>query len=272
MVSEESIKVWKETAESTATQATEKALPACLELGVFKISRDLLHWFELQVGVSSAELRHFLEGVHNLNGGVETVHSLGLVVDVVDVITLAMTCGAPWSAMRALAEAALHAFLPPAPGQNPRHSLLSSVISVPLLESIPPVTRGRLVNLFWELHLSNQGSASSQSWIMVKRNEFQARPVTACEGSGPNSNHLSLTGDLLQHARDVSKKALTDGNPALVPQVMKCITGVDSLAKLIQLGQEEAAAAKASAGDQEKDEKEQIGMGLYTVSVKEVHL
>ena len=248
---------------------------AFVELGVYKVTRDLLFWLETHAGVVAADIdRAFPATNHekpssddlgerpaSVLGAASTApcdRRLGRLVtlaNTVDLVALAQSYGAPWRQVRALAHAGLAA-LGRAAGSSGEVTEPSSsptpVFPIVLPRPIPARARSKLAHpVFWELLLEPtrsergenatncQGAEETVSYAMMAASIFQLKGV---------DEPLVLSGG----AAKVAQEAL-EGCPAtLVPEVLSSVAGVDSFAQLKKRQKErrevEAAAQDDAAG------------------------
>lgn len=262
------VKAWR-TQGSAILQDTETLAEAFFELGVYKVTRDLLHWLGTYAGVLAADVDRALPTSSyskswGANSGEErtkappgstTDRRLGRLValaDTLDLVSLATSYGAPWRQVRALALNGLTTLgRAAATTANVGASCPSPspVFSLGLPKPIPPRARSKLAHpVFWELYLEPVKGAGlggapagllsateTVSYAMVTAGIFQLNAV---------DEPPVLSGGAARAAQ-----AALEGCPQhLVPQVLSSVTGVESFAELKRL-QQERRAKGVTAGD-----------------------
>lgn len=261
---------WRERGSAILTGA-ESLAAAFVELGVHKVTRDLLHWLEAHAGVLSADVERVLPATANdkpLNdeSGKERpkasstrprpadrrLDRLVTLADTLDLVALAQSYGAPWRQVRALAHAGLAALGRAAAaggsvtgGASP----FSPVFPLVLPKPIPPRARSNLAHpVFWELFLEPAGGAGGES-------------AAASLGGKDTVSYAMVTADLFQlkgvdeppvlsgGAARAAQAAL-EGCPAhFVREVLSSVAGVDSFAELKRRQQERRVqGARVGAG------------------------
>ncbi|CAM9446970.1 unnamed protein product [Hapterophycus canaliculatus] len=100
---EANAKAWRERG-SALLAGTETLAKAFVELGVHKVTRDLLHWLEVHAGVLAADVDRALPTAVGArpaassdgDGGDRRLDRLLTLADTLDLVALAQSYGAPW--------------------------------------------------------------------------------------------------------------------------------------------------------------------------------
>ena len=261
------VKAWRAQG-SAILKDMETLAEAFFELGVYKVTRDLLHWLGTYAGVLAADVDRALppsscrkswgasSGEERTNAPLEatTDRRLGRLValaDTLDLVSLATSYGAPWRQVRALALNGLTTLGRAASATNvvSSGSSPSPVFSLGLPKPIPPRARSKLAHpVLWELYLEpveGAGLGGAPAGLMSAAKTVSYAMVTA------GIFQLSAMDEppVLSLGATRAAQAALEGCPQhLIPQVLSSVTGVQSFAELRRL-QQERRAKGATAGD-----------------------
>lgn len=239
-------KAWRERGAAMLAD-TETLARAFVELGVHKVSRDLLHGLEVHAGVLAADVNRVLPAAASdrpssgdgagagagAGAGDRRLDRLLTLADTLDLVALAQSYGAPWRQVRALAHSGL-AKLRRSPSYSPvtgpSSSSPSPVFSLGLPKPIPPRARCKLAHpVFWELYLeptrgNGVGSSTASgletvSYTIANAGLFQLKGV---------DEPPMLSGE----AARAAQAALRGVAEHLIPEVLSSVTGVESFGEL----------------------------------------
>lgn len=239
---------WRERS-SALIQDAHSLAEAFIELGVYKITRDLLFWFETRAGVVATEIERAFPGAtydkppsddlgekqavaENLSSEALRdcrLEQLVTLADTVDLVVLAKSYGAPWRQVRALAHTGI-AVLGQTGGSDGESKLSSPspipVFPVVLPRPIPACARSKLAHpVSWELLLepddavAGLGAEDTISYVVMPASVFQLK--------GVDEPLVLSTG-----AARVAQEALEGCPTQLIPEVLSSVAGVDSFAEL----------------------------------------
>ena len=245
---------------------TETLARAFVELGVHKVSRDLLHGLEVHAGVLAADVNRVLPATASSDrassssssssipsdggGGDHRLDRLLTLADSLDLVALAESYGAPWRQVRALALGGLatprRSSSSPTAGPSP--STPSPVFSLGLPKPIPPRARCKLAHpVFWELYLepgravgvegssTASGGMETVSYTMASASLFQLKGV---------DEPPVLSGE----AARAAQAALRGVAEHLIPEVLSSVTGVESFGELKRRQLDLRARGSSSGG------------------------
>lgn len=249
-------KAWRERGSAMLAD-TEALARAFVELGVHKVSRDLLHGLEVHAGVLAADVNRVLPAAASDSrpsssdgAGDRRLDRLLTVADTLDLVALAQSHGAPWRQVRALAHSGLatlrRSSSSSSAGPSSSSPSPSPVFSVALPKPIPPRARCKLAHpVFWELYLEPtrangvEGSTASGmetvSYTIANAGLFQLKGV---------DEPPVLSGE----AARAAQAALRGVAEYLIPEVLSSVTGVESIGEL-KRRQLDLRAKGASTGD-----------------------
>lgn len=238
---------WRERG-SAIIENTHSLAEAFIELGVYKITRDLLFWFETRAGVVATEIERVFHGVthdkpqlgekqpvaaHLSSEALRDcrLQQLVTLADTVDLVMLAKSYGAPWRQVRALAHAGI-AVLGQTRGSDGESEFSSlspmPVFPVVLPRPIPARARSKLAHpVSWELLLEPDdavagiGAEDTISYVVMSASVFQVKGV---------DEPLLLSAG----AARVAQEALEGCPTQLIPEVLSSVAGVDSFAELMR--------------------------------------
>lgn len=263
-------KAWRARG-SAILKDTETLAKAFFELGVYKVTRDLLHWLGTYAGVLAADVDRALPtssyskpwGATSGEEGAKVppprstvdrrLDRLVALADTLDLVALATSYGAPWRQVRALALNGLTTLGRAAAATNPGSSFLplpSPVFSLGLPKPIPPRARSKLAHpVFWELFLEPVKDAGgldgATTGVLSATETVSYAMVTA----GILQLNAVDEPPVLSGGAARAAQAALEGCPRhLVPQVLSSVTGVESFAELKRL-QLERRAKGATGGD-----------------------
>lgn len=243
---EANAKAWRERGSALLAD-TETLGKAFVELGVYKVTRDLLYWLEVHAGVLAADVDRVLPtaGVRpatgassDSDGGNRRLDRLLALADTLDLVALAQSYGAPWRQVRALAHSGLATL------RRPSSSSPSPVFALGLPKPIPPRARCKLAHpVFWELFLEQPardgGLETCAAWETVSYTLAKAGLFQLSGADEP---------PVLSRETARAAQAALQGCPArLVPEVLSSVTGEESFVGL-KRRQLERKAKGAGAG------------------------
>ena len=257
-------RAWRERGSALLADA-ETLARAFVELGVHKVTRDLLHGLEVNAGVLAADVDRVLpattagdrpspsEGAGAGTGaGDRRLDRLLTLADTLDLVALAQSYGAPWRQVRALAHSGLATLgrTPPSSSSSSAAPSASSspslVFSLGLPKPIPPRARCKLAHpVFWELCLEPaarggggaEGPTETVSYTMANAALFQLRGV---------DTPPVLSGE----AARAAQAALRGVADHLIPEVLLSVTGVESFVELKRRQLELRAKGASTGGDE----------------------
>lgn len=228
-------KAWRERGSDMLAD-TETLARAFVELGVHKVSRDLLHGLEVHAGVLAADVNRVLPAAASdsdrppsssgdgAGAGDRRLDRLLTLADTLDLVALAHSYGAPWRQVRALAHSGLATLRRsssfPTPG--PSGSSPSPLFSLGLPKPIPPRARCKLAHpVFWELYLEPTGASGMEtvSYTIANAGLLQLKGV---------DEPPVLSGEAARRAQ----AALRGVAEHLIPDVLSSVTGVGSFGEL----------------------------------------
>lgn len=251
-------KAWRERGSAMLAD-TESLARAFVELGVRKVSRDLLHGLEVHAGVLAADVNRVVPAAASSSssssdgggGGDHRLDRLLTLADTLDLVALAQSYGAPWRQVRALALGGLatprrsSSFSPPAAG-GPSSSSPSPVFSLGLPKPIPPRARCKLAHpVFWELYLepSRAGGVEGPTASGMETVSYTIANAGLFQLKGVDEPPV-LSGE----AARAAQAALRGVAEHLIPEVLSSVTGVESFGEL-KRRQLDLRAKGASTGD-----------------------
>eukprot|EP00752_Nemacystus_decipiens_P006834 g6136.t1 len=232
-------KAWRERGSAMLAD-TETLARAFVELGVHKVSRDLLHGLEVHAGILAADVNRVLPAAvsdrsslaSSDDAGDRRLDRLLTLADTLDLVALAQSYGAPWRQVRALAHSGLATLRrsSSSPTAGSSSSTPSPVFSLGLPKPIPSRARCKLAHpLFWELCLEStrvngvEGSAASGletvSYTIAYAGLFQLNGV---------DEPPVLSGE----AARAAQAALRGVAEHLIPEVLSSVAGVESFGEL----------------------------------------
>ena len=234
-------KAWRDRGSAMLAD-TETLARAFVELGVHKVSRDLLHGLEVHAGVLAADVNRVLPAAagdrpsssSSDDAGDRRLDRLLTLADTLDLVALAQSYGAPWRQVRALAHSGLvtlrRSSSSSAPAAAPSSSTPSPVFSLGLPKPIPPRARCKLAHpVFWELYLeptmgngvggSTSSGAETVSYTIANAGLFQLKGVDE-------------PPVLSREAARAAQAALRGVAEHLIPEVLLSVTGVESFGEL----------------------------------------
>jgi len=209
---------------SQGGQLAKSALTA-VEIGIHKLRRDLSYWFESEVVVSESELSWFL----NVGDPAEKVQyspqmvpvslqRLTQLIGILDLVSLARSCGAPWQALQSLGHTALQQNRnnPPAESLQPC-PVPFFLVSLP--SCLPPQVRSQLSDpLQWTFHTAFNPKFKNLNPSLSQQSTFQESFFLTCSKSFAPSEcktTLQLSPKILQFAQ----QALGSIDSKLHPEV-----------------------------------------------------
>lgn len=277
-VDEVKAKAWRERGSAMLADL-EILAETFVELGVHKVTRDLLHWLEAHAGVLAAEIDRALpasndKGFNERDSAGEEgrkaaippanppsssdrrLDRLVTLADTLDLVALAQSYGAPWRQVRALAHGGLATLgrrvdAVSADGATPS-SPPSPVFPLGLPKPIPPRARCKLAHpVFWELLLepaTRQGGAGEGA-------------ATGALGALETISYTLATAGLFQlkgvgeppvlsRGAALAAQSALKGCPAhMIPEVLSSVAGVESLVELKRRQQERRIKGGAVTDD-----------------------
>lgn len=264
-----SIIAWRERGSAMIGEINNLA-QIFVELGVYKVTLDLQYWFEKRAGVLAADIERVLPSATNDKASVDQssaekrpaktpnldprLNRLNTLAMTRDLVTLAQSYGTPWRQVRSVALSGLARLgrrnrsnsgresgkLQPA--GSPHSS--AAVFPVGLPKPIPDDARTKLAHpVFWELHLEPAasggdggngafGATETISYTMATAGLFQLK--------GADEAPVFSVG-----AARAAQAALEDCPACLVPEVLSCVAGVESIAELTR--RQQVSRAKGDA-------------------------
>eukprot|EP00903_Cladosiphon_okamuranus_P013670 g12731.t1 len=250
-------KAWRERGSAMLAD-TETLARAFVELGVRKLSRDLLHGLEVHAGVLEADVNRVVPTAGSSSstdvggGGDPRLDRLLTLADTLDLVALAQSYGAPWRQVRALALGGLatprrsSSFSPLAAGGQSSFSP-SPVFCLGLPKPIPPRARCKLAHpVFWELYLEPSTAAGVEG--------STASGVETVSYTIANASLFQLKGVdeppvLLGEAARAAQAALRGVAEHLIPEVLSSVTGVESFGELKRRQLDLRAKGATTGGD-----------------------
>lgn len=265
-VDEVKARAWRERGSAMLTDPATLA-GIFVELGVHKVTRDLLHWLEAHAGVLAADIDRALpassdNAFNDLDSAGEEgrtaasisppssdrrLDRLVTLADTVDLVALAQSYGAPWRQVRALAHGGLATL-----GRGRRVDAVSAdgatlspppspVFPLGLPKPIPPRARCKLAHpVFWELFLEPA----------TRRGGAGGGAATGALGAFETTSYTLATAGLFQ-LRGVAEppvlskgaaraaQGALNGCPAhLIPEVLSSVAGAESFIELKRRQQE----------------------------------
>lgn len=174
----------------------QKVSLASLELGLYKVQNDIVHWFQMEQGVTVEDLQWYInsplsilaEGActeNDLSGAALTQRLMRLqaLSSVVDVVLRAQSCGAQWQQIRALAKTALRTHRHGSPSGG--HTFDSHAYPLAMPDAIPSHIRAQLgvtlPPLIWQVTTSTVNLTSND------KNNSKVHPGAKNSSSGPTS-------------------------------------------------------------------------------------
>lgn len=241
-------RAWRERGSAMLADSDTLAR-AFVELGIHKVTRDLLHGLEVNAGVLAADVDRVLPA----GGGAvdRQLDRLLTLADTLDLVALAQSFGAPWRQVRTLAHSGLATLRrppPPSPAGGPPSTSPTSplVFSLGLPEPIPPRARCKLAHpVFWELCLepprggggADGGPTETVSYTMANAGLFQLRGV-------------DTPPVLSREAARAAQAALRDVADHLIPEVLSSVAGAESFLELKRQQLELRAKGMSAGGDE----------------------
>lgn len=244
-----------------------------VELGVYKVTLDLYHWFEKRAGVLAADIERVLptaaadkasadlpstkSGSTELKTLDPRLERLNILMMTRDLVTLAQSYETPWRQVRAVALSCLAKLSrrtrvgssrgSPSTAQSSAYSPSSppstTVFPVALPKPIPAGARTKLAHpIFWELLLEpaesgSYGGAETISYTVTTAGLFQLK--------GADAASVFSAG-----AARAAQNALEKCPPLLVPEVLSCVAGAESFAELTR--RQKVMRAKGDAAGDDK--------------------
>ncbi|CAM9404625.1 unnamed protein product [Pylaiella littoralis] len=255
-------KAWRERGSAMLAD-TETLSRAFVELGVHKVTRDLLHALDVRTGVLATDVDGVLPAAttgtssdRSSSGdgtGDRRLDRLLTLADTLDLVALAQSYGAPWKQVQALAYsglATLRRFFTAAVSSSSSSSP-SPVFPVGLPNPIPPRARCKLTHpVFWELYLEPARSgglddpkaAGSIATSVIHTVSYTMATAGLLQLKGVDEPPMLSGG-----AARAALAALRGVGEHLIPEVLSSVAGVESFTEL-KRRQLELRAKGASAG------------------------
>lgn len=255
-------KAWRERGSAMLTDM-EALSKAFVELGVHKVTKDLLHGLEVHAGVLAADVDRVLPAT--TTGSNRTSSSDGAVdrrldrlltlADTLDLVALAQSYGAPWRQVRALAHRGLATLRRSSATAVPSSSSppASPVFSLGLPKPIPPRARCKLAHpVFWELYLEparGGGVDDSTAGGSMAASAMETVSYTMATASLFQLKGVDEPPMLSGGAARAAQAALRGVGEHLIPEVLSSVTGVESFLELKRWQLELRAKGVSTGGD-----------------------
>lgn len=268
---EANIAAWRERG-SAMLDEIQKLAETFMELGVYKVTLDLYHWFEKRAGVLAADIERVLPSATNEKASADQsstekgpaktqnldprLNRLNTLAMTRDLVTLAQSYGAPWRQVRSVALSGFARL-----GRRNRNSgrepgklqlagsPLSSaaVFPIGLPKPIPDGARTKLAHpVFWELYLepaASGGDGRNGAFSATETVSYTMATAGLFQLKGVDEAPVFSVG-----AARAAQAALEDCPARLVPEVLSCVAGAESIAELTRRQQMSRAKGDA-AGD-----------------------
>lgn len=257
-------KAWRERGSAMLAD-TEALSRAFVELGVHKVTRDLLHGLEVHAGVLAADVDRVFPATNagsdrpssSDGAGDRRLDRLLTLADTLDLVALAQSYGAPWRQVRALAHnglTKLRRSSAAAGSSSPSSSSSPSpVFSLGLPKPIPSRARCKLAHpVFWELYLEpargggvdDSTAAGSMATSAMETMSYTMATAGLFQLKGVDEPPVLSGG-----AARAAQGALRGVAEHLIPEVLSSVTGVESFAELKRRQLELRAKGTSAGGD-----------------------